>query len=188
MVIRRYLKVKKTVKNLLATLLVVVMLISSVPVDGFVGLKLPNLLNLSASAAQAQTTGIISSKCGAGADPWYGETLGLNNGCGDNLKWTLDLDTGEMTIYGDGAMSNMWVFGSLTPWGDYQNYIKKIVISDGVTYIGSGAFWNCPNVESFYIPLSVKSVGSYAFMGKDINFGWNYKYSGCTIFYGGNKD
>ena len=178
---------KKVVKKWMAALLVIVMLIGVAPLDGFVNFKFSNLFRLKAEAAQAQTTGIISSKCGSGADPWYGETMGLNNNCGDNLKWTLDLDTGEMKIYGIGAMSNMWVFGSLTPWGEYQNYIKKIVISDGVTYIGSGAFWNCPNVESFYIPSSVKSVGGYAFMGKDINFGWNYKYSGCTIFYGGNE-
>lgn len=78
---------------------------------------------------------------------------------GNNLTWTLDSE-GTLTISGTGAMKN-WAYGP-SPWK--SNYkVKNIVIENGVTTIGNGAFINCAYVTSVTIPDSVTSIGDYAF-------------------------
>lgn len=87
-----------------------------------------------------------------------------NNKCGDNLTWTLDKD-GTLTISGTGDMEN-WDFYTNsypTPWLNYCNDIKKVVISDGVTSIGNYAFCELYYVTDITIPGSVKSIGDRAF-------------------------
>ncbi len=52
----------------------------------------------------------------------------------------------------------------LTPWQLSNSVLTKIVISDGVTFIGDYAFAHS-NITSLSIPDSVKSIGDYAFHG-----------------------
>ena len=85
--------------------------------------------------------------------------------CGENVTYSLDSSTGELTISGTGKMD------------DYQNYddgfspffynhdIKTITINSGVTSIGDGAFESCENLTSVTIPDSVTSIGWGAFVG-----------------------
>ena len=61
--------------------------------------------------------------------------------CGDNLTWTLDTESGILTISGTGAMTNY----AYAPWYSYRSTIKTVVIKDGVTSIGTHAFENCSN-------------------------------------------
>lgn len=80
--------------------------------------------------------------------------------CGDNLAWTLD-DNGTLTISGTG---DMWDFYSGNqPWYSIHNDIRKVVITAGVTNIGSCAFFSCTNLTNITIPNSVTSIGNYAF-------------------------
>lgn len=83
--------------------------------------------------------------------------------CGTNVTWTLDCD-GVLTISGTGAMDDCikenWVY---RPWEDYVSSIKSVVIEEGVTSIGEGAFFGCTAITSITIPNSVSSVGGNAF-------------------------
>ena len=45
----------------------------------------------------------------------------------------------------------------------YQNAIQKVELGDGVTSIGSFAFYNCSSLSSITIPSGVTSIGNYAF-------------------------
>ena len=76
--------------------------------------------------------------------------------CGPNLIWTLGSE-GTLNISGTGDMDN-W---SNSPWQSYD--IKKVVIQDGVTSIGSVAFYKCTSLESITIPKSVTLIGASAF-------------------------
>ncbi|MBO4867347.1 MAG: leucine-rich repeat domain-containing protein [Ruminococcus sp.] len=81
--------------------------------------------------------------------------------CGANLTWTLD-DEGTLTISGTGEMANYWSTVK-QPWAKYSNFIKKAVIEEGVTKIGSFAFNSCTNLTSITIPNGVKYIGECAF-------------------------
>lgn len=45
--------------------------------------------------------------------------------------------------------------------------INSVTIPDGVTTIGSGAFYGCNSLTSIVIPNSVNTIGEYAFSGCD---------------------
>ena len=84
--------------------------------------------------------------------------------CGSNLTWTLDSE-GTLTISGTGEMGDYDLIYDKTsaPWGKYYSSITSVVINDGVTSIGYGAFGNCSSLTSVTIPDSVTTIGDYAF-------------------------
>ena len=79
--------------------------------------------------------------------------------CGPNLKWHLT-DNGVLTISGKGKM-NHFSYSNGGPWNNHN--IGRIIIGDGITTIGSSAFYNCYNLNSVTIPNSVTYIGSSAF-------------------------
>ena len=82
--------------------------------------------------------------------------------CGENVTYSLDSSTGELTISGIGNMDNYNYYDSNNPF--YDNYvIKTITISSGVTSIGDFAFNGCTNLTNVTIPDSVTSIGDRAF-------------------------
>ena len=82
--------------------------------------------------------------------------------CGDNLTWTLDTESGILTISGTGAMAN-YTYSSKAPWYSYRESIKTVTIDNSVTSIGEYAFYECSKLTSITIPNSVTSIGDYAF-------------------------
>ena len=98
---------------------------------------------------------------------------------GDN-KITATLDNAMLTVAGTGAMpvlndSTDAVSGSQLqayPWAGWKDSVKKIVISDGVTSIGSKAFIAYTNVTSVSIGKNVSSIGVGALS----------QLSACTTF------
>lgn len=85
--------------------------------------------------------------------------------CGDNLTWTVTRENGEstLTITGEGAMKDYANTGEeKAPWPEY---IKHLVLPDGLTSIGNWAFQGCDELTSAVIPESVKTIGEYAFSG-----------------------
>ena len=87
---------------------------------------------------------------------------------GDNLEWTLD-ENDVLTISGTGAMAD-YAAATATgaaPWSWYIDVseIKSVVIEDGVTSIGSYAFYKCTGLTSVSIPDGVISIHGQAFYG-----------------------
>ena len=83
--------------------------------------------------------------------------------CGPHLRWHF-ADNGVLTISGKGKMYD-YSFYNRAPWGKYiiKRIIKRIIIGDGITTIGSSAFYNCYKLTSVTIPNSVTYIGSSAF-------------------------
>lgn len=136
-------------KKFFSIVLVAIMVICSAPLAGFVGLELPEF-NLFSTKASAATSGT----------------------CGENLTWTFDESTGELVISGTGAMTE-WTYTSAL-WNRYDSSIKSVIITDGVTSIGSYAFYDCDNLTSVTISNSVITIGTLA-------FAWNDSLTSVTI-------
>ncbi len=92
--------------------------------------------------------------------------VSIANGTLDGgLKWNLT-KAGTLSISGTGAMPDFGGTGD-QPWIENSDKIRKVVIGDGVTNIGSCAFWNC-GVLGVVISPSVTTIGNSAFRGSSI--------------------
>ena len=52
---------------------------------------------------------------------------------------------------------------SYRPWNNYAKKISKIVVKEGVTSIGSYAFYECENVKEVILPETLTTIGEGAF-------------------------
>ncbi len=105
--------------------------------------------------------------------------------CGKNLTWTLDGDTGLLSIEGGGVMNGFW---GDSCWLPYRDRVTQVSLPDGLTSIGVGAFsgcdqltkvsfpdtlqtiddcafWDCTRLTDVSFPAGLKEIGSYAFRG-----------------------
>ena len=79
-----------------------------------------------------------------------------------DVTWKLSND-GTLTISGTNMPDYYSSYSSKAPWLSQKDKIKKVVINNGVTNIGGGAFYECSNLTSISIPNSVKSIEIRAF-------------------------
>ncbi len=70
---------------------------------------------------------------------------------------TFDEDTGTLTINGSGALTASSI------WSAYKAKTKNVVISDGITSIGSRSFYEYPALESVTIGKGVQTIEDRAF-------------------------
>ena len=100
----------------------------------------------------------------------YSSTLRTNGYCGTddpnttdvdesvNVTWNYNTSTKTITIAGSGPMmyynsvqnGENWNNGA--PWKAFAGEIEHVVISDGITYVGSNTFAYCPNISSVTLP------------------------------------
>lgn len=76
--------------------------------------------------------------------------------------------SGTLTFSGKGAMKNYQTMHSVAPWKEISNQIKEIVIKNGVTSIGSNAFYQCSDMQATLDLSDAKaltSIGNNAFYG-----------------------
>jgi len=82
----------------------------------------------------------------------------------ENLKWELWNNT--LIISGSGNIPNYMngshIINNTAPW--YNEQIERVVIKEGITNIGDGAFANYWNLTSVFVPPNINHIGEYAFM------------------------
>lgn len=171
----------KTLKKGLAVFLVVLILLTSAPLQGFVGIEWPDIdwMNLSAKAVTEELP------------------------CGEATVWTFDDASGTLTISGNGPINDFYN-GSYPGWYNYCGQIRAIVIEEGVTSIGNysfagynqlfnnkyyteltaislpstltnigeRAFSGCINVTDIELPENLVSIGKEAFSKSSSGFTW----------------
>lgn len=130
----------KTFKKILCTFLVVLMCLTSAPLDGFVGVEWPNIGEWFVDLASAKEATIIGS-------------------CGENVSYTFNQSTGELIISGTGPMSDYP--NNDSPFQGLNE--KKVVIESGVTTVGLNAFQGSPSLVKVELADSVTCLRSAAF-------------------------
>ncbi|MDR0419700.1 MAG: leucine-rich repeat domain-containing protein, partial [Prevotellaceae bacterium] len=93
------------------------------------------------------------------------------SGTTGDCTWELTGTSGEytLTVSGSGAMGD-YSYDYIanitnTPWWDYKDNIKTVIIEDGVTTIGIYSFYQFENLETVTIGENVETIGDYAFYG-----------------------
>ena len=86
--------------------------------------------------------------------------------CGTGLFWAYD--SGTLTIFGTGAMSDYeYNYSDLStwtaPWASYGPSLTSVVLKRGATSIGKNAFVSCANLVSATIPSGVTRFGDDSF-------------------------
>ena len=113
-------------------------------------------------------------------------TKNLTGKCGNDL--TATLINGVLTITGTGAMYD-YSGGNMPPWYGIRTAITKVVLGDGVTYIGKQAFFDCTNLNTITVPTSVVSVGASAVLNcsslRNVNYN-GFKTQWDAVDIGGN--
>lgn len=79
--------------------------------------------------------------------------------CGENVTWAL-YASGLLKLSGTGATYD-WVGNS--PWYDVRQSVKAIQVEEGITYVGSRAFYHCYNATSLILADTVVSTGYSVF-------------------------
>lgn len=134
----------KTFKKILCSLLVVVMCLTSAPLQGFIGIEWPGLpeINFGELFVNKATAKEVAS----------------SGSCGNNVTYTYNSSTGELIISGTGAMKD---YSGTSPFQGTS--IKSVVIERGVTSVGDYAFYNCSNLASVTLPAGITIIGFNAF-------------------------
>ncbi len=79
---------------------------------------------------------------------------------GEDFSWSL-YENGELIISGSGKMSD---FAPLSqPWYDNINLITKVTLEDGITSVGSNAFYCCKKLTELVMPETLTEIGYSAF-------------------------
>ncbi|MCR4709032.1 MAG: leucine-rich repeat protein [Clostridiales bacterium] len=89
----------------------------------------------------------------------------IGGDCGANAKWSLDSE-GVLTISGTGNITDYSYGADTTPWYELKDAIGKIVVSEGITYIGSYDFAGLTSVTEVSLPsTSLRRIGLNSFQG-----------------------
>jgi uncharacterized repeat protein (TIGR02543 family) len=113
---------------------------------------------MSGSATAFSANGTLFAKWTANTTPPNTWHIGTPNAADVIASY----NNGTLTISGTGAMQDF--NHDESPWFDIKDNITSVVINNGVTTIGNGAFQNLSNLTSATIPNSVTRIGTHAFL------------------------
>ena len=82
--------------------------------------------------------------------------------CGDNAEYCYDTETKTLTISGTGEMYSYT--DSVLPW----NGVEHVIIEEGITSVGNGAFKEQKRLLDIVLPSTVERIGAYSFMKSGI--------------------
>lgn len=103
-------------------------------------------------------------------------------------KWEYNTKTKTLTLSCKGAMDDEYsrMNGGWWPWEVWEGEMEKIVVKEGVTYVGCSIISYYNTVKSVSLPKSLKRIGHGAFEGAKItkiNLPSNLKVIGGGAFY-----
>lgn len=120
--------------------------------------------------------------------------------CGEELEWSYTASTQSLKISGTGEMYDY--FYDYSPWSAHNSNIRNIIMCDGITSIGHGAFSNCTSITNIVIPDGVTEIGDFAFSNCSsltnvtipcsvisiMNSAFNECYNLTDVYYSGTEE
>ena len=110
----------------------------------------------------------------------------LTGTCGPLLTYLLEDE--KLTIEGSGNMENY--VREQAPWNSSRELIKTVELPDGITSIGSNAFYKFINLLTIIIPETVTLIENYTFQRGNslqtirippkVTIIGNYAFNGCS--------
>ena len=105
-----------------------------------------------------------------------GETIVTDGVCGKDLTWHWDQANSTLTISGAGDMYDFWYYyledldpndlmdpTTYIPWITFNDQIRNVIISEGVTSVGNFAFYECSHLINVSLPDTVTRIGDSSF-------------------------
>ncbi|MBQ7900460.1 MAG: leucine-rich repeat protein [Clostridia bacterium] len=94
-------------------------------------------------------------------------TIADYTGVENSIKWEIDIETRTASIYdiagvGTAQMPD-YEEAKQTPWFAYSDKYDTVVISEGITRVGSRTFQSDSSTQKVYLPTTVTSYGTYLF-------------------------
>lgn len=120
------------------------------------------------AAATVAITDFIAWKEGSGKLVYQ---IPSSGSCGDNLNWSFADNT--LTISGTGAMTN-YTADSPAPWSPHSGSIQKVVLSSGITKIGTSAFASCDQLSHVYYPGTAEQISVNTGNSPLVSATWHY--------------
>ena len=93
-------------------------------------------------------------------NPTEGQTV--TGECGEELDWSLNTATGELTISGFGRMWDYERTGNC-PWEEYREDIRSVTFGDDVLNAGTYAFYGCTELTQVRFGKAFEHIGINSF-------------------------
>lgn len=127
--------------------------------EGKVSLRLPDgEYSLSLAWERLRGTAQINVQ---GSDTEQTVTMTRQTVSVDGIEWILE--DGVLNIFGTSEMVDY--YSGSAPWYASGNEIQRVIIHDGVTRVGAGAFGYMSNLTAVSLPDSITEIGNGAFSG-----------------------
>ncbi|MBR1426663.1 MAG: leucine-rich repeat domain-containing protein [Paludibacteraceae bacterium] len=111
--------------------------------------------------------------------------------CSDDLRWTLDTESGEITFSGFGSIPDYDLKQTRPEWYLQRGEIKTVIIEEGIISIGANSFARCASLSELQLPSTLSCIGEGAFREctelEEVNFPdflkviQNEAFNGCTL-------
>lgn len=117
--------------------------------------KVRQICRVSAAVLLSVLLMVVLASCGSSKTKSQSETVG-------NWQWSWDKSTKTLTISGNGAMTE---FGgaSEAAWYSFRDEIESLVVTDGVTSVGSYACYSMPSLKTVSLGTTVTVLGDFSF-------------------------
>ena len=81
----------------------------------------------------------------------------------DSSKYNGDKGDTQFKLYNDGTLVVSGEGYAECGWNNYREFIKKVIVEEGITGLSAGCFAYCINMESISLPSTLTSIGDNAF-------------------------
>lgn len=111
--------------------------------------------------------------------------------CGADISYTFDSATGTLTLSGTGFMDDYatgYSVSNRVPWNNWSKSIKTLIVGNGITSIGTDAFYGCTNLVTVTLPSTLVVIKATAFLDckslKSVEIPLTVTYIGANAFHG----